>query len=357
MDRNCSKNLRLLQININGCSERSVFALNKYANERAADIICISETKVGNDCDRFTLDNFTKMSKANQDHRSGGVALLVHHSIASDRVEELERPSVDVIVAVVTVKNNRFLFCSVYCPPNNVQKFRETLKLLKQVDKQRDFYRCSATIIMGDLNARHFNWNDKICNLAGKELVDFCALHDLSVANTLCENTFICKEGGSVINILIISSAFINLLNGQSTDEDVELFSGAPMRGHVPVWTELAIQTNPAKMFTKLCWDKTDWPKYRQVLDQESINIIPRAQLESDPKLIWDIVLRMLIKVRNELVPKKIISTHSKPYWNSQLSELSKTLRTARNEFKYRSTYHNGDKLEQAKTAFSDGLL
>ena len=131
------RNMRILQINISGCSDRSVMSLNKYINDKTADIVCISETKTGKD---LHFDNFTALSKPNIDQHRGGVALLVHKSASVDRISELEKSDVDVLVAVVTIGKKRLLVCSVYSPPNDKKLLCKALRVLRDVNTACNTY-------------------------------------------------------------------------------------------------------------------------------------------------------------------------------------------------------------------------
>jgi hypothetical protein len=70
---------------------------------------------------------------------------------------------------------------------------------------------------------------------------------------------------------------------------------------------------------------------------------------------MWTKTLTALNHAVEQSIPTKQVSTHSKPYWNSRLSELSKELRVAKN-FKYRSTITNRDLLAQKKASFTEEL-
>lgn len=354
MDNQLQRDMRVLQININGCSDRSVMSLNKYINDKMADIVCISETKTGND---LHFDNFTALLKPNIDSHRGGVALLVHKSATVDRISELEKSDVDVLVSVVTIGKKRLLVCSVYSPPNDKKKLCKALKVFQDVNSARATYRCCSTLIVGDLNARHFNWNNKICNVAGKELEKFCTENSLAVVNCLKHNTFVCNEGGSQIDLVVMSDTDVGLIRNQSIDEEVELFSGAPTRGHLAVWTELMIKPPKVKSFKKWCWNDTNWTDFHCNLDEKSADMIPWIQQTNDPYQMWQEVLTVLTSTRDCMVPQKTVSCHSKPYWNETLSILSAELRMARKDFKARSTYTNGDKLSTAKAEFEAALI
>ena len=55
--------------------------------------------------------------------------------------------------------------------------------------------------------------------------------------------TFLCENGSSFIDLMIISKNLVSKVETCYTDSEVELFSGAPLRGHVP----LIMKLNKAK--------------------------------------------------------------------------------------------------------------
>ena len=105
---------------------------------------------------------------------------------------------------------------------------------------QKQALRCNAILIVGDFNARHQAWNDITCNPHGVKLLDFCKNEDLNVVNSSRHNTFVCENGGSRIDLVITDTT--SLVRLQTVDGETELFTGAPQRGHVPVWIELTIK-------------------------------------------------------------------------------------------------------------------
>merc|ERR1712105_21410 len=97
-----------------------------------------------------------------------------------------------------------------------------------------------GVIVTGDYNARHFSWGDSVNNEYGKQPVDLLdhTRYSISIPKS---QTFLCANGGSYIDFSIISNNIVDSVNSCKTQEGVELFSGAPTRGHLPVITELKI--------------------------------------------------------------------------------------------------------------------
>ena len=77
---------------------------------------------------------------------------------------------------------------------------------------------CADVLALGDLNARHPNWGD--------------SEKHLTIWSDYVGNSFQCTNSGSRFNFVINTKP---VLYEQYLDEEVELFTGAPAGGHIPV--------------------------------------------------------------------------------------------------------------------------
>ena len=104
-----------MQLNINGCSQQTKLALDKYMNETEADLVFLQETKTSeiqeNDFKNYQI--YLKPNKVNP-KRQGGVAVLVHSSIISNRTLELESEDTDLLFFTAALGKKRILFASAY---------------------------------------------------------------------------------------------------------------------------------------------------------------------------------------------------------------------------------------------------
>ena len=349
------KQLDILQVNICGLSTRSIMALDQYLNERNADVVCLSETKGDPPQGQFANYKYLARSQIDSTSRQGGVAILVKHSIMVNRISSIERDDVDVVVAVVVVGGTRLMLCSVYSPPSQGRKLRQVLDILEKSNSMLQEYGCLGIVIIGDINARHSRWGDRICNTAGLAVSEFMSKHSLMPLTFINENTYVCTEGGSLIDIVVVSAGLGHLFTNQYLDHDVELFTGAPSRGHLPVWTTVALGYNDKEKPKQINdFKRTDWDRYCALLEQESSSLLDNNTLDAES--LWSGVRDILLRAKRETTPLKGVSTHSKPYWTPSLSILSKAVRTARRAFKYRSTFRNREQLDQAKERFSEAL-
>ena len=75
-----------------------------------------------------------------------------------------------------------------------------------------------------------------------------------------------------------------------------------------------------------------------------------------EPGTIWEKLKQILLECKASLVTKGKINKLNKPFWNPELLQLSRELRKARKDFKYRSSYKNGFHLDQLKAQFTEEL-
>ena len=116
--------------------------------------------------------------------------------------------------------------------------------MLHAAEDMQKKHKAMGIILSGDFNARHYTWGDKIIDYNGRKLVDMIDYTKFSIC-TAKTPTYLCKNldiiGNSFIDLSIISNNLASSVVECKTDEEVELFSGAPNRGHVPLITNLVI--------------------------------------------------------------------------------------------------------------------
>ena len=344
--------IKFFQLNVCGLSERSSKSLEKYANECNADFIFLSETKASSDTPMKNYEHFYKPNKKNS--RCGGVGILVKKIYKCDRQSFLERDDLDAVFSVVTLNGKRYLLGSVYIPPNSPVVFKNFCEQMELVLKETPNLNCAGIMVAGDFNARNQNWGDIKTNNQGTKLLEFVEKLKLRVWSDFAGNSFQCCDGGSRIDLVISD---LSLPFRQHLDEIVELFSGAPQRGHVPVWTTL-IQEPKGKNWSKevFDWDKTNWMSFEADMDKETLKMFHKFVNQPDTFRLWEMAKSLLLAVKLRQVPKKLVSNHSKPFWNTKLTDLSIKLREARTNFKRRSSFRNGEILKAAKEEFSEAL-
>ena len=110
-------------------------------------------------------------------------------------------------------------------------------KFIKQREKVVNLYHqhnLDGVLFLGDCNARHCSWRDSICNPNGYLLLESLSAEDNILNNG--EATFLSSNGSSVIDLCIVSGRIGTQVGFElTTDANIELFTGAPQRGHIPL--------------------------------------------------------------------------------------------------------------------------
>ena len=278
------------------------------------------------------------------------MAILLKEEIPYARLSEIEENAVDNIAVTIVSNGLKLVVSTAYVQPENLDGVKNIMKVLENCKKLVDDSQISSCIFFGDLNACHQYWGDTKNNRLGEETVKIVDTY--SILNN-AEPTFISTKSSSVIDLCLIHGPIVSHYeHNLATDEDVELFTGAPNRGHLPVLVDFAVSTE--KLKTKKLWmEKANWKLWTDYVETGigKINLI-----DNNSTTQWKIFLNLLLDASKKYIPLKTKSRHSKPFWNSELTKSSEELRHLRRKFKLCSNYINGEKLARAKENFKKQL-
>ena len=181
---------------------------------------------------------------------------------------------------------------------------------------------------LGDCNARHCLWGDSICNPYGHLLVESLSAEDNILKNG--EKTFLSSNGSSVIDLCIVSGRIATQVGFElTTDPNVELFTGAPQRGHIPLIVKCNLSRTTEEGNTKPWLQKADWEAWQNVLEKSSHASLEAVQCPGATDQ-WRNVLVDITKATRLAIPYKRSSRHSKPFWSEDLSRKSAELTALR---------------------------
>ena len=116
-----------------------------------------------------------------------------------------------------------------------------------------------------------------------------------------------------------------------TTDDETELFTGAPLRGHVPATVKLHRNVKRIQTITKPWFEKGDCENWSQALEV----LTETVQFKGDVLHTWETIKEAIQTATRENLPTKKVFTHNKPFWNKLLTEASRQLR---NYAKYSNT-------------------
>ena len=225
------------------------------------------------------------------------------------------------------------------------------MKMLNIAEQLKKKVKAVGVMLIGDFNARHTSWGDTINNEYGKQLFETLdnTVFTICTANS---PTFLCQNGSSLIDLMIVSNSITTELQPCYTDELVELYSGAPLRGHLPLLTSLTKgnRQSDTHIEEKLDIESIKWNEWSKEVDETSQN---RHCINSNnPQELWN-HLESIISDANQKYGKiKRCTRHSKPYWTEKLTVLAKKMRCARGAYTKRNTDRNKDAMNETKEVF-----
>ena len=358
-DKAGKKFLKIGSINIGGMSDRSNFCLNKYIEDEDLDVLTVQELKgaVGElNPSHLYLDNMSYITDTNN-AANKGVGIYANHNISLTKLEVISKMSsnIDTCWGLIVAHGKRYIIGSVYVKLNYNSAIEEVLNMLRAAEQMQRKLKASGIILTGDFNARHRSWGDTINCRNGKMLVESLDHSSYSICTSKTP-TFLCvNNGGSFIDLAIISNRLVDSVSKCETNVDVELFSGAPKRGHVPLITELVVNEPENKNITiKLDPTTTNWQGWTNHIEERINDNFNTMESEDDPYKLWNQLNSIITEASNIHCGTKKSCKHSKAFWSQSLTLLSNQLRAARKSYVKRNTPRNLENLNKAKEAFDN---
>ena len=345
--------IKICTINIDGLSEKSRFCLDKYQDDNSFDCIAVQETRK-TDIESISLCNMSAIMDSNN-ALNHGAALYTQdrHSIA--KIEEISQDftNIDSCWGLVVINGTRIIVGSVYVKLGTVNVISDVLSMLAKAQHISTKLKSKGVILVGDMNSRHQSWGDHTSDVNGRKLFNSLDSTKFSIM-TANSPTFLCdnsgKKGSSFIDLAIVSNSITKNILKIETDTEVELWSGAPSRGHVPVIISLQNQNpEPVPTVKKISVKGIIWSDWANDIEQEIENT---EYSQEDPERLLEVIEHLFSSSTEKHGKMKTISSHSKPYWNSRLSLLSNQLRIDRKRFNFRNTDRNREIFLRSKEEF-----
>ena len=121
---NIQRQLRLLQLNICGISDRSHLALTNYLSHNKIYLAFLSETKTETLKTNQITPGYEYLFKKIRIPTSGGVALVLRSSAQYCRILNLESNEIDALFCIVHFGLKSILIGSVYIQPDNTTQLK-----------------------------------------------------------------------------------------------------------------------------------------------------------------------------------------------------------------------------------------
>ena len=336
-------------------SEKSRFLLDKHVNDEQYDMVFVQETGT-TDIERLRLHGMTTLCDSNN-AKNRGVSFYLKDEHSCSEIPEITSitDNLDTVWALVVVGNTRYIVGNVYLKHHYENAISDVMAMLEKAKLLCRKLKALGVLVCGDFNSRHTLWNDSTVNKKGKEFLASFKFEDFSIINPDTP-TFLCVDGHSTIDLCLVSSNLTEKITSCTTDDEVDLGSGAPDRGHVPVIIEMDTNRTQSKrsIKQKLDIDSINWEKWATDLEIELKKCENDLTSMKDPLNLWTLLENSISKVTSSNATIKKICHHSKPFWTDQLTRLCNEMRVARKAYQRRNTDERKAEMVRTREAFDE---
>mgnify|MGYP000185625789 CR=1 FL=1 len=163
------RQLKIISFNANGIKKQKL-ELISLLTELSIDIVCINETHL-DEKDRFQIPNYYTY-RTDRPTRGGGTAVVIKRSIAHRQINIPPLQDIEATAVIIPTDQQEILIAALYHPPYQIFNITD-LKILTSIHPQ--------FILLGDLNAKHQNWNSRLNSPKGILLNDFATEHNINI--------------------------------------------------------------------------------------------------------------------------------------------------------------------------------
>jgi len=318
---------------INAQSFRTAYGLSDLVDNYNIDIMCLNETFESQHASiKFRDWEAFKSARPNQSR--GGAAIFVKPNVnyITKRIPNLELKNIEMVCINMTDKQNKSI--NIWCPYVPPDKDDLMANLCDHINKNKQ----NNMILLGDLNAKSYEWNNRKTNKHGKLLEE-------SIAN----NNLICVNDGqatrrqcqSVIDLVIVSQDYY-----QNVLDCTTLSHERVQSDHIAVYTQVDFATSQEEEIeNESRWNirKCNWSEWTVATN----DIFADYELNYNDNFgdIYQNFEDKLIQCMDKTIPKtksKNKSHISRPlWWNEECREMKNKLNGAQRAFRKRNTPDN----------------
>ena len=299
--------LNILQLNISGIQTKRV-ELAKLLSDQKIHIVLIQETILPKNTP-FHLTGYTmEHCKCN---RCQGIATLVRNDITAEVSHKETNDETDMQEVKVQFNGMKHTIFNVYCPPRN------TLELnLTDTDHK-------STIIAGDLNGHSPLWGYKDTDATGQAIEELVRSTNLILLQSdKTPPTLLHRASGATSRPdLTMVSADLHPHCSMTVLDDIG-------SDHRPILLQLECKKANTKPINKtLRWNykKANWALFKQKTDEKLSILEPPDSIDTYYTAISTTILQSAKDSIPRGKPKKY-----RPYWDSELEDLTKKRKEAR---------------------------
>lgn len=280
--------------NVNGLARKRPL-VESFLHDNEIFIFGMAETHFKENL-RYSLSGYKcfRQDRSTQGQPRGGVAIFLRHNINAIRIPlPVAFRNHEAIMLKISVANTQLYFCAIYVPPNSPIP----VALLNHIIAY------PKVIIMGDFNARHTDFRDRIVNANGNTLSNFIIGNNIT--RLQCPDpTFVGFHGVSTPDHILVSPTLLNQISNISIENSIAS-DHLPVVFSVHINATINFHYNPTIIND---YSKADW-----TLFEESLSTVPYpAQPNSIDEIeqLNDFITDKIVQAATIAIPKKQTFIH-----------------------------------------------
>ena len=298
------------------------------------------------DSAQIKIHNYTQyFTKTRINRQGGGVAIITRNNVKAVHMKQYEVEGLEAIWADVLVNKIRTLVGSVYIPPSDMEALNKLDTVIGSIVQTHD-----QVLIAMDANARNALWEDNVSGIPyrksfkmGEMLEEICDKYSLHIHNSGI-STYNTGNIHTSPDVTVSTGMFkYGNISWSIIDDDLR----SP---HDGILIQIGDKLAPRRKEV-INWPKFDWATYQkltgdwlQTLYDKWITY-PDLEIES----MVDEITQCIQQAVNIVSTKKVITEHSKPWIDAQISEQLKLLRNLRHKCRLRKSPVNVAELSKVQ--------
>ena len=143
-------------------SPKSTFLLDKFCDTENFDLLAVQESGE-HDIEKISLSNMDVITDDNNS-ANRGVLLYVKKEHSITKLKEINQLStnIDTTWGITVIQNKRFIIGTVYLKHRYLKGVEDLITMLNKANTMKAKLKAYGIIVIGDLNARHTLWGDRI---------------------------------------------------------------------------------------------------------------------------------------------------------------------------------------------------
>ncbi|CAG2203499.1 unnamed protein product [Mytilus edulis] len=325
-------NMKILFLNTQ--SFKTATGLKELCEKYNVDILCINES-FESEKNPLSYGDWKPITSPRPNKARGGSAIFLKPSnhFIGQRQEHLELKDIEMVsIEVKDSKNKTFHLWVPYILPEKPELMK---KLCTHIEQQN----LNNLILVGDLNAKSFEWNNTVENKHDKLI----CVNDEQATR---------RASSSVIDLFLISRQLFN-----DVKNCVTLTHEKVQSDHIAVLLDFNAG-NPHEENTseEEYWNikKCDWNAWKETAKDSfsKLSFPQNENIENNYNRFEETLTNCMTKCIPLVKPKKKTIIQHPPWWNDDIREMKGKLNKAQKKFKLRSTPENFENVAKAENDF-----